>query len=423
MLDSYQGRFMRKFLLRTIIFSIAFATFSAHTLADERADKQILSAQLEIAMENLGNTDRETRRKAVEILEKSGIEALPLLRKTLQSKDMWVSQYKRDAAAYLIGQIGKPAAECVPDLIWALQNGRTSRTEPLIQYEPEPRGSAATALALVAPDDKRIIAPLIDALRNDKEYVRAKAASALGTIGPAAKAAVPELIREATESGWWVLRKEFIYALGAIGPDAAAAVPALTQIVGSSDDVAIQHEALWSLGKIGERAASAVPTLVELLKKPDPYHVVNDVAQALGMIGPAASSAIPSLIEIGKSTAGHAEIAKALGLIGPSAKDAIPLLADFMKDRSSYNTPAEAAIAILRIDPEGPLAEDAISTLINEYRSYSDLDGRLYLTEQLGSLGPAAAAALPALRKATNDDNEKIRAAAAKAIIKITQSP
>ena len=47
------------------------------------------------------------------------------------------------------------------------------------------------ALASIAPDDEKVIAALIDALRDKKQPERLFVAAALRNLGPAAKAAVP----------------------------------------------------------------------------------------------------------------------------------------------------------------------------------------------------------------------------------------
>lgn len=93
---------------------------------------------------------------------------------------------------------------------------------------------------------------LSQALKNDRAEVPASAAYALGQIGQAAYAAVPNLVM--------ILRND------------------------SSDD--IRAIAAYTLGRIGSKAEAAVPRLITIFKNPDEDSVVQDqAAQALKEIG------------------------------------------------------------------------------------------------------------------------------------------
>jgi len=66
-------------------------------------------------------------------------------------------------------------------------------------------------------------------------YTRVSAAYAVGSAGPAGKAAVPALIENlSNENG--AVRYSSTLALGEIGPDAAAAVPALQKALDDRND-------------------------------------------------------------------------------------------------------------------------------------------------------------------------------------------
>jgi HEAT repeat protein len=71
---------------------------------------------------------------------------------------------------------------------------------------------------------------LITALNDPVAYVRAPAADALGSIGPAARAAVGPLSQRLLVPGEQVfVLRSIAAALGNIGPDAREALPALEQ--------------------------------------------------------------------------------------------------------------------------------------------------------------------------------------------------
>jgi len=79
------------------------------------------------------------------------------------------------------------------------------------------------------------VSSLVDRLRPGNLFERLHAARTLGFFGPAAEAAVPDLIAALADEEFEAIRKEAVITLGKIGPGAKAAVPALT---------AIQHERL-----------------------------------------------------------------------------------------------------------------------------------------------------------------------------------
>jgi len=84
------------------------------------------------------------------------------------------------------------------------------------------------ALRSIGPKAVDEVPELIRALNDPAAYVRAPAADALGSIGPAAKTAVPglgdRLFTTAEQAYVW---RSAAAALGNIGPDAAGALPAL----------------------------------------------------------------------------------------------------------------------------------------------------------------------------------------------------
>ena len=90
-------------------------------------------------------------------------------------------------------------------------------------------------------------------LGGDAPYTRVSAAYAVGSAGPAAKAAVPALIENLSSENASV-RYSSTLALGEIGPDAATAVPALQkELDDRNDDVA--HMAKKSIKLITREAS------------------------------------------------------------------------------------------------------------------------------------------------------------------------
>ncbi|PZM82182.1 MAG: hypothetical protein DKM50_04175 [Candidatus Margulisiibacteriota bacterium] len=109
-------------------------------------------------------------------------------------------------------------------------------------------------------------------------------------MGPAAKAAVPTLIKLCGDSNSDV-RKSAAEALGKMGPAAKDAIPALIKLFGDSY---VRDLAIKALCKMGP---DAVPALIKLCGDSD-RDVRIDAAEALGKMGPAAKDAIPALIKL-----------------------------------------------------------------------------------------------------------------------------
>jgi hypothetical protein len=88
-------------------------------------------------------------------------------------------------------------------------------------------------------------------------------------------------------------RLSAISALGEIGPHARAAIPLLVEIL-QGGEVGAAFRAMEALRQIGDWADRAFPVLVELLK--DERHMIRGMAaRLLGEMGPQAKSAIPAL--------------------------------------------------------------------------------------------------------------------------------
>jgi HEAT repeat protein len=102
-------------------------------------------------------------------------------------------------------------------------------------------------------------------LLKDRE-VRDFAVSALGGIGPDAKAAVPALTELLKDSDYNETT-DLLFALGCIGPEAKTAVPKIIALLDDHGDV--RFAALSALGGIGPNAKLAIPALTRLLEDKD----------------------------------------------------------------------------------------------------------------------------------------------------------
>lgn len=133
-------------------------------------------------------------------------------------------------------------------------------------------------------------------LTNFAASVRSDAALALGSLGGAAKPAIPDLCaalldRDAT------VRRTAAEAIMQIGSEAESAVPYLLDLLQHHDDGTTRKTSAEILSYIGPLAAASVSALMTALT--DESELVQRWAvHALGEIGPAAQQALADLQEI-----------------------------------------------------------------------------------------------------------------------------
>ncbi len=270
--------------------------------------------------------------------------------------DKGAPAFRRTVSLWALARMNPGDQELVREVVPRLVEGLTA---------PEPRLRAAAARALIDLDaDPEIVEPVIqkamegadpDALNDmldalaslgekavprlikalEREEVRPKAAAIIARIGPAAKAAVPALIKALADKNPETC-SEVLFALAAIGPDAAEAVPAISQVLGAPE-TNVCYSACYALGKIGP---ASEPAKAELMKNldGDDHFLCMASAWALCQIDPkspeTAAKSVPVLIEALEApdamTRGHA--AESLELLGPLAGDAAAALKKLQDD-------------------------------------------------------------------------------------------
>ncbi|WP_139228492.1 HEAT repeat domain-containing protein [Planctomicrobium piriforme] len=225
----------------------------------------------------------------------------------------------RRQAALTLGRIGAPAAAAVPDLIRLLNSGErdatatrmwalralallgtaaadaTTAVAGIINDQNEPFFVQATALetlGCIGKDRPETLPVLLAALQSDQQRpvngnneLRMAAAEAMGLLGPAAAAAIPELIR-ALHSDWGLLQRAAAESLGRIGPQAELAAPNLADVVLFSTAEEAREAAAEALALVGE---SGISILEKLSRDEEP-----DVRR-LSIRGLAKCPAIPSV--------------------------------------------------------------------------------------------------------------------------------
>ena len=165
----------------------------------------------------------------------------------------------RSAAAFALGEIGKPA---VLALMEALK-------------DDDQRVRQSAAIALAQRKDKSATPALIEALKDDDWHVRRSAAQALGLIRD--KSAIPLLI-EAVKDDDQRVRQAATIALAQIKD--TSAIPALKEAL-KDENNDVRFSAAFGLGQM--RSESAIPALIEALDDDD-QRVRQSAADSLGEI-------------------------------------------------------------------------------------------------------------------------------------------
>lgn len=190
------------------------------------------------------------------------------------------------------------------------------------------------------------------------------------------------------------------------GCGGGADVDALIAQLGDADSN-VRITAAAALGKLGADADAAVPPLQETLRDPHP-EVRQASARALGDIGEAAQGTTPALETALSDEDLRVQLAAAWALVklDPAGRKYVPVLTATMKLGEGGT--------IVAVGNLGPSADWAIPTLA-ELLSDPRPNTRRLAAEALGRIGPTGEA-VAALQQATQDADDRVRAAASAAL-------
>lgn len=349
--------------------------------------------------EKLADPRPEIRREAALALAAIGKGASPAVAKIAA---LLGDEAMRVPATYALGCIGEIPKDAEP----AVRTNAHGQDALLSEV-------SLWALARVHPEDKTIcqeaVETLASRLKDADPFVRAAAARGLASLAPP-----PEIMQPALEKALEGADATTVqYALDALAGMGAPAVPRLIKALAHEK---IRSQVVYILGQIGPAAAPATDALVALIHNDD-ADVANEAVHALAKIGPGAKAAVPELVKAvqqPESPVRHAA-AYALGKMGPEAKVAEPVLLNLVKDSDSALA-LIGAWAVVQI--KGASAETAaiVVPVLRAGLESPVPQLRQGAAEALGSLGPLAKEAVEPLKKASSDQNDGVRAAAAKAL-------
>ena len=230
-------------------------------------------------------------------------------------------------------------------------------------------------------------------VRDPRESLEARVAAArtIGQIGPAAGAAVGDLVivldrlRGIEQEP---LQEAIVEALGQVGAPAKSALPALNRAAGRSVDID-QALKLTRNQILTASDAADVEALIRQLSSRDASTRLR-AAKALTDLGPAARAAVPALVASLSDPDGDARrgVIQALRFVQPNFR------------------PTDALVRAIAVDLKDP-----------------DANYRLLAARMLGRIGPLAAGAAPDLDALRADPDPDVRRAALEALNRVSAGP
>jgi len=348
---------------------------------------------------------------------------VPSLVKLLRDKDTKV----RASAADHLGKMREKAAAAVPALLLLLSDdGVITGYEPFMGTAPVPRvnDSVIRALQQIGPS---ALPEVTGALQNPDAKIRVAAVKVLAGTRSPPKDVLPALVRTLKDPKGAV-RCSAVEALGSLGKAAKAALPAVITLAQNDLELEVRYYAIAAVSAIDSEGTQTIPVSIRALGDKDP-NVRGEAARTLGDYGPRAKSAVAALTlgladkeerarwisaDFCMQRAVRYDMAEALGKIGPAAASALPKLRKMLQTDEDGEVHATVAQAVLRIDPRDKEALPAlIKVLQDEDNGTGGPEEALAVLE---SLGPAAAVAIPAIKKSLGDQDSFVRRAAATAL-------
>ncbi len=344
-------------------------------------------------------------------------DAVPALTKALASDNAKVRAY----AAHALGKIGAAAQPAAPALVklsvdedqyvrravrdaLPLIGAPRELTRPLMieTLKSADPADATAAILTLSELGAEIVPDLCEALENEQACYWA--CLALSEIGPEAKAAVPALTK-ALQSKDPEVRIAALIALGEIGKPSAVANSTISQLLANDEIEGVRYAAAFALGSIGDNE-SATRALTASLDSENEFLRVAG-AWALARLADEETSLIDKAVKI---------VVEGVTSDDPAVRDlAVRAMADkniprevtrpaFRKALRGIKDPAQLDQIVVAL---ASLGADAVPPCVESLQSKSDL--RLYAIKVLIRIGPEAAAAVPALIGALQDEDAEIR--------------
>jgi hypothetical protein len=197
---------------------------------------------------------------------------------------------------------------------------------------------------------------------------------------------------------------------------ASQIVPKVLPLLKDSDNRVSQAVEYMACAQISPPNSGQVPFLILACNDPN-FFGRREALDALGRIGRSATSAVPILLNLcaDKDMDVRINAAVALWRITGQTNQAVPVLEGLLAQSQEWHSPHWAAIYLLQMGKSDP---QWITALINSLTNGLRVE-RFGACALLSQIGPPAAAAIPALRRALQDPDAIVRKHAKWALIRI----
>ncbi len=294
---------------------------------------------------------QETEREKV-------INALELLIQNSQARRINILQ-----ATECLGQIDNGNPTAIDALLNLFQNP---------QYE-DMCWVVKSTLERIAEGNSTVIQAMVGILqRFESQEICSQAGHCLVQIGSGDPIAIEALELLIQNSPPGDNRRRAALTLGRINPGNIIAIEFLVQLIQNfeSEDTRSLgewnlQEAIWDLGDIGSGSLTAINTLVELIQQSPPEEILLQAVASLKQIGadnPAAIDALESLLCQTQSEKILRKVLESLRKSGSGSLTAT--LVELIQQPPSEEILLQAAISLLKIDPDKPEAIEALESII-----------------------------------------------------------
>jgi HEAT repeat protein len=218
-------------------------------------------------------------------------DAVDALARALRDKEPDV----RRAAANALAQLGQRASAAVPALIAFLESGDAARgtvETPLAMRLPQTANLALLALGNIGPAARPAVPVILRRFPTSDKQTQREMLLCLAGIGPAAREGAATLAK-AMRSGQPEFRMTAACALLCVAPEDRAAAALLNDALKGKEKEA-RGQALRACVEVGPTSTALVAALRALLEDEDEYTRIG-ASEALGRIGPGAAAAVPAL--------------------------------------------------------------------------------------------------------------------------------
>jgi HEAT repeat protein len=250
---------------------------------------------------------------------------------------------------------------------------------------------ACVVLRGMGPIAKDAVPALAKTVQNKNPQVQLEAILALGAIGEAAAAALPQLTSALDDK---VLREPAVFAIGQIGKSNEAIDAKLNAFV-KGDDPFLGTISLWTLSRVHPTDKAlykqAAERLVEGLKNKEPF-VRATAARALATLPPAPEIALP-ILENALQGANEETVGNMLSALATLGPPAVPRLVDAIQHK---NLRGDIMRILADMGPAAALATEPLSKLLTDDDTKVSVQAALTLAR----IGPEAKSAVPALIEA-----------------------